>query len=63
MVSVLPSKIQITTLSGAALEEERYNEGADLQLTCTVSGGNYTIISVFQTEDTQRSTYEHNEYN
>ena len=41
MVSVLPSKIQITTPSGAALEEERYNEGADLQLTCTVWGGIY----------------------
>ena len=39
MLPVLPFKIQITTLSGAALEEERYSEGAELKLICTVWGG------------------------
>ena len=43
-VSVPPSKVDISTQSGNALEDERYNEGTDLKLTCTVSGGIYMIF-------------------
>ena len=57
MVSVLPSKIQITTVSGAAVEEERYNEGAELQLTCTVWGGNKNYHYFMLTLQRSLNTY------
>lgn len=38
-VVVPPTKVKILTQSGNALEDERYNEGTDLKLSCFVSGG------------------------
>ena len=39
-----PTKVKILTQSGNALEDERYNEGTDLKLSCFVSGGNILYI-------------------
>ena len=39
-VPVPPSEVRVLTQSGNALEDERYNEGTDLSLSCAVSGGN-----------------------
>ena len=39
-----PSQVKILTQSGNALEDERYNEGTDLKLSCLVSGGNILYI-------------------
>ena len=44
LVSVPPTKVKILTQSGNALEDERYNEGTDLKLSCFVSGGNILYI-------------------
>ena len=43
-VSVPPSEVEILTQSGNALEDERYNEGTDLSLACSVLGGNILCI-------------------
>ena len=43
-VSVPPSEVEILTQSGNALEDERYNEGTDLSLVCSVLGGNILCI-------------------
>ena len=43
-VSVPPNEVKILTQSGNALEDERYNEGTDLSLACSVSGGNILYI-------------------
>ena len=43
-ISVPPSEVEILTQSGNALEDERYNEGTDLSLACSVLGGNLLCI-------------------
>lgn len=43
-ISVPPSEVEILTQSGNALEDERYNEGTDLSLACSVLGGNILCI-------------------
>ena len=43
-VAVLPSRVKILTQSGNSVEAERYNEGMDLNLICSVKGGNILYI-------------------
>ena len=51
-VSVPPSEVEILTQSGNALEDERYNEGTDLSLACSVLGGN--ILRIDQINSPQK---------
>ena len=43
-ILVPPSEVEILTQSGNALEDERYNEGTDLSLACSVLGGDILCI-------------------
>jgi len=52
-VVVLPSKVVIVTKNGNSLEDERYNEGSDLKLMCSVTGGRPTPKIIWITNGTE----------
>lgn len=52
-VVVLPSRVIILTSNGNHLEDDRYDEGTDLRLICSVTGGRPTPRITWMANDTE----------